>query len=1525
MSKAHPPELKKYMDKKLNLKLNGNRQLQGILRGFDPFMNLVLDEAVEQVSSGEHNNVGMVTLSSDVVLSVSSNETSRQLSSSEFFELNFTIARKNSTVDVQNVSIDIRFPANELQVIDGKEIGGFDETLINSNSLIFNATHLQWIVSEIRIGNTLKLAIVARAASSLALNRVITVTYTLQYYTSAVSNESLFRSYSYSKIFYSQSKQPFLNTSVDLSPTIIQGTDLINGTIVVINHDTNSIAYDIVLEAYSTNINVSAINCNTSQSTANATNAKNTITNAASIAQLQPGSSDVCSLVGTIQRNILPGQKIACNVTLRYYHQEKSSNLYPLKDNVVKYVDVMQVKGGLIASLNASRMMAGDVFNLTVEMDIPNSISLLVARILLPVSPVQSARRKRRSTVGNISYTTQPFVKVSQSSALVYTTGTAIKLSTTPNLRVIDNRTVSVDFGLVDSRREGGSVVNSNASTVSFTVLLQVANDPVLLSGTSSLITVDFGNSNASLPIFIVGPIVKPLLTISKYVQVTDATAVSPMMRFTVVVRHENSSTVDADKITITDIVHSVLMHARFATPNGAVTVTPISYPTRGYVITANIDRLKVSGTATLVYEAAFFVGTQISQAKWKASLTWKSSQVNSPVFGPIHSQESCLSTVRKVITKKDEGSEESMYPSLFIFLISFIISIAMMFAFLDLLQVDEANADETELDKVGQARNITIRRQFVADGGCWICMAAAKCDDNAVTSLRYRLSLDGLLKAYEASFMFLIDGMSQITILLAARIKSARDISMEAEMKAQQAARKMLVEYEKIRKPLQYKTVVSSTTLSQLCRQYLKEECELVRSSKAEAARLFESMLPKKLSEDKERELRRDYEELNRFVMNKAYSLRQQMYISVRQMDVSGFGQHKILAWSNDVVTLWRTWLSKKLLREIDIIVRRRTIQESGATLLREQIAEQMKTGETSFQNQLSQRLTMLQKNVNGQKNINVFNLIDNKMRGDLKSLEATVMNHVGNSSKDAMSYITQRWQIFSEKVKIYKDKTDQTQNDVFTEVLSIVKELTVTHLKGTLVQIEVAMIKQFSQVKGNKTEPSNQDLSDEDDVTASRSTGDERDGLSAILECIEDLQADISGAENEGATLIDNFIDEVQDASESMKAIASDDVDNFGWKMEDKISQSKFKFKSLLFALRDMSEHKAQTVLQEWMQCLQKTLTEIYIRADLKLFDDLIQSSKDDEKLSTEHTEQAVIFWFKDIESITRSDFEKIRVAFKDFIGSRKKIFETLFDNGEGDDFEIVTKDFLSKDIEQDFIYNNQTSCFSKEFLICQQFLASMLRTLDGEQYLSDPEVKDCFTRLKKAVLSLTNAEHIEKDKTNDLTKEGVLDLLSDFERYCNSQQVQRQPASVSSIENMIFDGEGMADKIHKSVTAKRKQNELTDVLYKLHSENLRTLASLIKLDKISQKDLMKLARILCINISKKRFDKIMNTLHGTSGQQQDYLKQLLRHQLEEELHSLRPQEHADEIQQEAKITKKKKKKKSNVLRKNIVAPDE
>ncbi|KAI4223877.1 MAG: hypothetical protein L6R36_005084 [Xanthoria steineri] len=54
------PELKKYLDKRLFVQLNGSRKVLGVLRGYDVFLNVVLDDAVEEKAGGEKVRLGMV-------------------------------------------------------------------------------------------------------------------------------------------------------------------------------------------------------------------------------------------------------------------------------------------------------------------------------------------------------------------------------------------------------------------------------------------------------------------------------------------------------------------------------------------------------------------------------------------------------------------------------------------------------------------------------------------------------------------------------------------------------------------------------------------------------------------------------------------------------------------------------------------------------------------------------------------------------------------------------------------------------------------------------------------------------------------------------------------------------------------------------------------------------------------------------------------------------------------------------------------------------------------------------------------------------------------------------------------------------------------------------------------------------------------------------------------------------------------------------------------------------------------------
>jgi small nuclear ribonucleoprotein G len=68
MSNRGGPDLKNYVDKQISIKLNEKRRVTGTLRGYDPFMNLVLENAVEEVSNTERPPIGTVVIRGTAVL-----------------------------------------------------------------------------------------------------------------------------------------------------------------------------------------------------------------------------------------------------------------------------------------------------------------------------------------------------------------------------------------------------------------------------------------------------------------------------------------------------------------------------------------------------------------------------------------------------------------------------------------------------------------------------------------------------------------------------------------------------------------------------------------------------------------------------------------------------------------------------------------------------------------------------------------------------------------------------------------------------------------------------------------------------------------------------------------------------------------------------------------------------------------------------------------------------------------------------------------------------------------------------------------------------------------------------------------------------------------------------------------------------------------------------------------------------------------------------------------------------------------
>ncbi|RDW87696.1 hypothetical protein BP5796_03390 [Coleophoma crateriformis] len=57
-----------YLDKRLFVQLNGSRKVIGVLRGYDVFLNIVLDDAVEEKDGGEKVRLGMVVIRGNSVV-----------------------------------------------------------------------------------------------------------------------------------------------------------------------------------------------------------------------------------------------------------------------------------------------------------------------------------------------------------------------------------------------------------------------------------------------------------------------------------------------------------------------------------------------------------------------------------------------------------------------------------------------------------------------------------------------------------------------------------------------------------------------------------------------------------------------------------------------------------------------------------------------------------------------------------------------------------------------------------------------------------------------------------------------------------------------------------------------------------------------------------------------------------------------------------------------------------------------------------------------------------------------------------------------------------------------------------------------------------------------------------------------------------------------------------------------------------------------------------------------------------------
>ena len=70
MSDAKLPDLAKYLDKRVKVRMQGNRLVSGTLRGYDQFMNVVIGDAAEEHYDGGNTGLGEAMLRGGSILNI---------------------------------------------------------------------------------------------------------------------------------------------------------------------------------------------------------------------------------------------------------------------------------------------------------------------------------------------------------------------------------------------------------------------------------------------------------------------------------------------------------------------------------------------------------------------------------------------------------------------------------------------------------------------------------------------------------------------------------------------------------------------------------------------------------------------------------------------------------------------------------------------------------------------------------------------------------------------------------------------------------------------------------------------------------------------------------------------------------------------------------------------------------------------------------------------------------------------------------------------------------------------------------------------------------------------------------------------------------------------------------------------------------------------------------------------------------------------------------------------------------------
>eukprot|EP00795_Rhopilema_esculentum_P012391 gene12391-3049_t len=1440
-----------------------------------------MDEAVELASTGEHNNIGMVHHLPDLTLEVKINKT-KGIQPNNVLLVEYIVDGNRDIPSAENAQLLVEFPYPNIEVTYAEEV----QKLSN---LTTRLSH------DVRLVNI------------------------------SLQNVSTEGSRIHIADLYSYKMESFVNQDIQIYPEKVEGGSKINATVTLrITNSTDS-AFNLTLNVTLDNGTIDYGLCVDGKNQQLLKNADlYSFTSYVGIFKAEENIS--CNIYATIGERIVPGGQIKLQSVIYYYHKVQEPNLYPIDSKTSKHLIVSAIQSVVNSSLNLSALEANSVFTVDITFIIPRGLSNINITITLPT--YEKAIRSKRS-VRSIS-SLQPLLEFVPTENITYTNGAAIMFLDTPVIQRINSTVLIANFGEVNSS-SASNVLYSEAS-IRLKFWLKVANDPLNIFGKRSEVSIVVGSASSNIPFQITGPLVNPSLKIQKTVQVKDASRASPLLKFTVVVQHNNDSRVSALNITITDLVDTIAVYTLDIQPRGKLSMSNL-----GSIITITgfVSNLPVSNNVTMVYTGSFFTRVQAARFQHKASVTWRSVQVNNFVLSRKTSKETCLLTSKKV-TKKTKKAYELVALGVALGIIFGILAgllvlycvrrtrVGKTYVFLESLNENEI--EEDKMDKNKESRKSFRLETLIGrkdkqskksesqklDGDKWALMIVANSDAETVERSRSRTLMEELVRGYDNSFKFFVDTLSQIATIFSNKLRMSGDISAETLRKIQSGANTIMSNYVTNSKVIDHNLMFASDDLTALIKQYLKNQCSLLQIAKRESSNLFDSVIPPNLKKDQADEMKSNFEDLQRAIFANAESIRAQTFLHVKSFHTTQAGYKYLLVWSKNMFDLWCKWISKKLLRELDILQRKRLVSSEDTNELTLRIKEVFEQGEEAFKDELLKKAVLLQKETTFD-NWNIYEALGTELRTELQQI--SVDQSQGNSKpvKDAMEFIKKRCSVYMDKTKMYGEKTEEREKETMNKALEVIQEVRSYQIKDIIGNIELLIIKYFSRThavpkkaegKGNPAE----------NGSVKEHRGSKEDAMRTLLESLEDIQADCSETETITGSSTEDYFEEVQTARadiQNLVALLLQQSDKFG---EEPLVYCRFQLKSLLYFLRELSLPKIKSTVDAWSSYLQLTLTEVFVRNELKHCSPV----KPDQ--STTNGEDQVIFWFKSLDSITSNEFEKSRKQFRIFVDQQKEQLHGIF-NEQIECLNKISKDYIFNDLQEYSNYVRRINSLKTEFLIVHQFLVKALHVIDSKQHLSDPEVRNCFVKFEKATNALTSEDQSEEKLDNNKTRKEVRELLKSFQKDCESFQLQQNLGTTGKLDELLFDEEGIVDKIMSLIRSKQQQDFQIDRLEKLQAENLSLLANLRKIDKLPDSTLTLLVNVLHSHVTKERLDEMMTSIDGPSGR--NYYSDLVRSLVNED-HSNEKRKEDDEtnteVPRENKKRKKGKKKKKNVVDPNI-----